>query len=120
MISLLNDTDLRLLAGMTIPELKRLISTKTVRSALIFRRNIQMSLTSYSKKHPVRAGKLDQVHGAMIGICHQIEAAARDAFTLTYWRKMKAQYPNMTLTEKVSRKHQIKTDWEKLLRTFTY
>lgn len=118
-ISMLSDTDLRLLAGMNHTELKRLISTKTIREALIFRRNLQISLTAYSKKHPA-IGRLDPIQGNAILICKRIEDEARNAYTLTSWRRIKAKNPNFTLTEKIERKRTILTAWEKLLRTFNY
>jgi hypothetical protein len=119
-VSFLTETDLRLLAGMSHADLKKLVSTKSVREALIFRRNLQISLTSYSKLHPAIGGKLDIVHASILGICRHIEIAARDAFCLSYWRKMKAKFPGMSLTERVERKSKIKTDWEKLLKTLSY
>ncbi len=118
-VNLINDTDLKMLAGMTPAQLRALIAPKSVKAALMFRRDLQISLTNYSKKHPA-IGRLDHIQGQVIGICRQIEMAARNAFTITYWRKIKAAHPNMILTEKVSRKHKIKTEWEKLLKAFSY
>jgi hypothetical protein len=118
-ISFFTDTDLRLLAGMAVKDLRKLLMTKSVREALIFRRNLQVSLASYSKTHPA-IGHIDMIQGQVIGICKQIEMAARNAFTVTYWRKIKEKYPNMTLIERVSRKTTIRTEWEKLLKSFSY
>lgn len=118
-VSMLTDTDLRLLAGMDTKALRKLLMTKSVREALIFRRNLQISLAAYSKSHPA-IGRVDVIQGQIIGICHQIESAARNAFTVSYWRKIKAKYPNMTLIERVSRKGTIRKEWEKLLKSFSY
>lgn len=118
-VSLFNDTDLRLLCKMSHSELKKVLATKTVKEALIFRRNLQISLTQYSKKFPA-IGRLDEVQGNALLICKQIENAARNAFTVTGWRKIKASMPNMSLTEKIERKSFIKAQWEKLLRTYSY
>lgn len=118
-VTFLSDTDLRLMAAMPPAKLRKILSTMSLREALIFRRNLQVSLASYSKKHPAR-GSLDLIQGQVIGICKQIENAARDAYTVAFWRKIKAAHPNMTQTEKFGRKYKIKTDWEKLLKTYSY
>lgn len=118
-VTMLNDTDLRLLCGMSDIELRRLISTKTIREALIFRRNLQISLADYSKKHPA-IGRIDRIQGNALLICKRIEDEARNAYTLTGWRRLKASNPNMTLTQRIERKEKLKKSWESLLKTYSY
>lgn len=118
-VSMFNEVDLRLLCAMSNFELKRVLATKTIREALIFRRNLQISLADYSKRHPA-IGKIDAIQGNALLVCKRIEDEARNAYTLTGWRRLKAANPNMTLTQKVERKEKLKRSWELLLKSFSY
>lgn len=118
-VSIFNNTDLKLLADMKHEDLRKIVAVKTIRELLIFKRNLQISLASYSKMNPAH-DKLNYIQGSIIGLCKQIENAARDSFTLLFWRKIKAKYPNMTPTERVSRKHKIKTEWERINKSYSY
>lgn len=123
-VSAMTETDLRFLTGMADNVLRAFlwkwwVSRGDWKGLLKFRRDIQEVLTKYSKSRPA-IGRLDRVQGKSIWVCKEIERAAGDAFRIPEWRKIKAQNPHMTLTERVGRKHKIKTEWEKLLRTYSY
>jgi len=82
-VSLYNNTDLKLIADMKPDDLRKILAVKNIRELLIFKRNLQISLAAYSKIRPASNGgnKLDYIQGSIIGLCKQIEIAARNAFT---------------------------------------
>lgn len=120
-VSLLNPTDLILISRMNNEETHKLIASKSINQALIFRRNLQISLADYSKNHPA-VGRFDIVQGKIIGICKQIELGARDAYSLTMWRQLKKSKLYSEMSEKERWKHKIKIrdEWEKIIARFSY
>lgn len=122
-ISIMSDNDLVLISKMSTEKLRAMIAPMNVREAMIFRRNLQISVASYSKKHrghDDKMGGLDFVQAQIIGICAQIERQARNAFSITSWRKCKKEKKDMTYSEKFQEKERIKREWDKVLKTFSY
>ena len=111
--------DLVLIGAMNDAQLGKFLNGLSAKQALNIRRNLQVSLAVYSKKHPA-IGRLDQVQGSVILICKKIEEAVRNAYTLQKWRKIKAQYPNMSALEKQERKNLVKANWEKFIKAHSY
>jgi hypothetical protein len=119
-VSMFNDTDLKIIAGMEVQKLRSILGGKSINEILIFRRNLQISLANYSKKNRSKNGKLDPIHGAIIGLCHQIETMARNTFTLGYWRRVKREIKGLTPDSKRTWKIKIKNEWEKIIMRFSF
>ena len=114
-VSIFSTADLILISQMTTDKLQMFVDNRSVRNALILRRNLQISLTHYSNVNPSRGGRLDMVQAKIISIIKLIETAARNAYTIHKWRDAKKKNPVMTEREKIIKKKEIKRSWERFI-----
>ena len=113
-------TDAELVKLSTLPAavITKGIKNKSVKEVLLLRRNLLISLSAYSTKHPSR-GRLDKVQAGTIWICKQIETTARDAF-------MRFYFPRLWATEKargaskLTVKLNLKKKWEDIIKRTGY
>jgi len=119
-VSCYSDNDLYLIAAMPEEKFVQLIFGQTVKSALIMRRNLQITLAAHAKKNPGDRKKLSVLQGKILMLCGVIERATRNAFTISAWRKAKKAKKDMTYSEKLEEKLRIKGEWENILKRMSY
>lgn len=118
-ISIYTTAELEHIASAPAKFISKKMAGTTAKQALLFRRNLQISLSAYSTRNPSRNGKLDPVQAGIIWVCRQIEMRAREAFMRHYSPRLwpEAQAKGMS---KLTLKQELKKRWEEVLAKTGY
>lgn len=103
-----------------LPRRRRLLQMArfSIHEALIFRRNIQISMAKYAEKHR-QEGAFDPVIAGCYSALHDLETLARRAFVSAFAPRMRAAAAGDAEAYKRARKS-ILARWEKLFARSSY
>ena len=118
-ISIYGKEDLIRIATMPTKLVSMKMAGKSVKEVLLLRRNLQISLTAYSKIYPAKNGRLDPVHAGIIWVMKQIEMRAREAFMKHYFPRMWPESKRKGMS-KLSLKIDLKKQWESILKKASF
>lgn len=117
-IAVYSDTELANLSRMPTAVFQRKLASLSMREALIFRRNLQISLASYSKRRGARDA-FDPLQAAIIKACYLIEKTCRTTFLAATFAKA-WRIGQLRGMSKAAVKTDVLKKWEKLIARSNY
>jgi len=108
---MITDMELVKLSAITIWDLEKMMAGKSIHQAMCARKQIQMALASYARRH-----KYDKVQGNILGIESKIYKWCRQRFVAENMPRLMMSDPATIRNQKAVKK-ELNSRWESLCRT---